>query len=548
MLIMGLGTLGGGIASAKWFLSHGAKVTVTDLRTERELKSSIGEFHLSKKKVVGKGVMTRHNTRGKTVRFVLGRHRAEDFKENDIIVVNPAVPRESPYLAIAKKAGKTIVNDAKIFFDAVPNPIIAVTGTRGKTTTTNWIAHFLKSRHKNSIAGGNSSRVALLSVIGKLSSGGGSAFDGKDKKTPVVLELSSWQLELLDEARRGPDVAVITNIFPDHLNRYTNVRDYASAKANIFSRQTPSQKLILNLDNPWTKFFLSKRPKSEKYFISFKKLPTGRNGLCVLPAIPSRHEAIKNMGIGASKGGTEKVLCYSIAPQEEIAFVYRGKTRQVFSSKMVRKIKTLGEHNMYNFLAAALAAHLMGISWGAIEKRVETLPQIPLRQEVILRGKNLLVVNDSAGTSPDATIAAIRRFKNQGNIILITGGTDKNLEFKGLAREIQESIAPEHLFLLDGSATKKLISELKRVRYFKNTKPRLFESLQEIMQSLRNMNLVRIYENAVVLFSPGAASFEKFKNEFDRGEQFNTLIKRYGSELAGGLTFLRLSGSKEHWR
>lgn len=522
---MGLGTLGGGVASAKWFISQGAKVTITDLRSKTELQEPVRELHNFIKSVLhSKGAMLPHST-SNALEFVLGKHREKDFKGSDIIVVNPAVPRESKYLVIARKTGKKIVNDARIFFDTVPNPIVAVTGTRGKTTTTNWIAHFLKAKYPKAMHGGNSSKTALLLLADKLT----------DKKTPAVVELSSWQLELLDKTSRGPDVAVITNIFPDHLNRYRNVRDYASAKANIFSKQTAAQKLILNFDNPWTKFFLSKKSKSEIYFISLKGLPAGHNGLCSFPVILNQHRAIKNLEgeeilprrgrISMTRSGTKEVLCYSIAPEREIAFVLNGKKQKVFSADMVGRIEMLGEHNMYNFLASALAVRLMGVSWAAIEKRVSTLPQIALREEIILRRKNIIVVNDSAGTSPDATIAAIRRFAKQGSVVLITGGTDKNLEFKPLAREIKKTLKPEQVFFLNGSATKKLIKELRALKYFSKTGPKIFEGLPEIIKGIRNKVSGIGEGKTVVLFSPGAASFEKFKNEFDRGEKFNITIK-----------------------
>ncbi len=495
VLIMGLGTLGGGIASAKWFVSHGAKVTVTDLRTEKELKSSLAELGYFKKQGVRRGTMTRHSTHGKIVEFVLGKHRGEDFKNNDIVVVNPAVPRESKYLAIARKAGKTIVNDAKIFFDLVQNPVVAVTGTRGKTTTANWVAYFLKSKYPSTTAGGNSSETALLSLIGKL----------RNKKVPAVVELSSWQLELLDKASRGPDIAIITNIYPDHLNRYKNIRDYASAKANIFSRQTSSQKLILNFDNAWTRFFLSKKPKAGVLFFSSKPLPKSKEGIFV-----SRDQVILRV---------------------------REREKTVLDEKEFEMLRTKGEHNIQNFLAAALAASLAGVSIAAIRKRLKILPDIQYREETVLKKKDLLVVNDSAGTSPDAVIAAIRRFRNQGNLILITGGTDKNLDFKPLAREIKRTLKPDQVWFLNGSATKKLISELKKLKYFLGGHPMVYEDLQEIIRRIRNNELgIKKTESTihnsrfVILFSPGAASFEKFKNEFDRGEKFNIYLKElFGS-------------------
>ena len=135
VLVMGLGLLGGGIATTKWLVKHGAKVTVTDLKSRADLSSSI--------KALGSAA--------KKIKLVLGKHNESDFKNNQIIVVNPAVPKESPYLKIAREAGAILENEASLFFRFCKNPIIGVTGTRGKTTTANWILHFLKQKFPNSV-------------------------------------------------------------------------------------------------------------------------------------------------------------------------------------------------------------------------------------------------------------------------------------------------------------------------------------------------------------------------------------------------------------
>ncbi len=471
VLIMGLGTLGGGSATAKWFVKRGARVIVTDRRKRGLLTDSIRKLGRA----------------AKNMTFVLGEHRESDFKANDIIVVNPAVPKESKYLAVARKNKKILVNDARIFFDAVRNPIIAVTGTRGKTTTTNWIAHFLKSRDKSVVAGGNSSAIALLDLAEKL----------RSAKTPTIIELSSWQLEFLPGSKRAPDVAVITNLYPDHLNRYQNMKEYALAKANIFKGQKKDQALVLNDENPWTPFFLTLRRESRVYFFSRKPLPAGKKGIFL-------------------KGGS--------------SFYFRGNdaVQEVISGKMGRIVLAKGEHNVMNFMAAALAAHLSGVSWREIARSIKNLPAMPYREEVILRKSDLTVINDSAATSPEAVIAALRRFRNEHRFVLITGGTDKNLDFKPLAAEVKSIIEPASLFLLNGSATKKLLLELKKLNYFGGRKPPLFENLEDILKTIQNTDSkIPSAEKRILLFSPGAASFEKFKNEFDRGEKFNRLVRGF---------------------
>lgn len=439
VLVMGLGLLGGGVATTKWLVKKGAQVTVTDIKPYSVLKNSVRQLRPINQKI----------------KFVLGRHQLKDFRQNDIIVVNPGVPRESRFLSEAKKLGKIITNDARIFFDTVENPIIAVTGTRGKTTTVNWLVHFLRGYWPKAAVGGNSSDNPLLALIDKLS----------DKKTPVVVELSSWQLELLPGARFAPFIAIITNLFPDHLNRYHSMRDYALAKANIFRNQNKHQFLVLNKGNRWTNFFKKQKPQSRLYYFS---------------------DWLKIVG-----------------ERFDVDFY--------------------GRHNLENFLAAAGGAHLAGVPWSVIFKRLKTLPIIAYRQQKILQKHNLTIINDATATSPEAVTAALERFSCWGEIILLGGGTDKNLSFIDWARTVKRIVKPENLFLLNGSATKKMVGELKKIGYFRKFKPQVFDDLLLILKKIK---LIIRKAKFIVLFSPGAASFEKFKNEFDRGQKFNFLVKK----------------------
>ncbi|MAF79822.1 UDP-N-acetylmuramoyl-L-alanine--D-glutamate ligase [bacterium] len=354
-----------------------------------------------------------------------------------------------------------------MFFNLVKNPIIAVTGTRGKTTTTNWIAHFLKAKWPNVQIAGNTPDNPLLNAISSLE---------KDSKTPVVVELSSWQLEFLDRADRAPDIAVITNLYEDHMNRYSSMEEYAMAKANIFKNQTKEQTLILNKDNEWTKWSLEQKPKSKILYSSSAELTTG------------------------------------------------GITTGID-----------GEHNTENLRMAFVVANSMGISWKELGDLTSSLPSVRFRQQYIYENDKLLIVNDSASTSPDAGIAAIRWFPEEARrkhlpLFLIAGGTDKGLSYEKwaevLASEISRYRDAErlefHLFLLEGSATDKMEKALSKYRDVEMSK---YQDLETLVQDVKK----KIDEagGGIIVFSPGAASFEKFKNEFDRGEQFGALAKKY---------------------
>lgn len=243
VLIVGLGVLGGGVGVAKFFAQKGAEVTVTDLKNRDELKPSLEKlkkYHIS---------------------YVLGKHRQEDFKTCNLIVKNPAVPANSPYLAIAKKAGIPVEMEASLFFKLSPSKnIIGVTGTKGKTTTTLLIGQILKQAKLKTIIGGTPG-YSIIEQIGKVTPG-----------TWAVLELSSWQLESLKPVKISPHIGVLTNIFCDHLNRYKNFQDYVAVKKIIFQFQDNNDYFITPQNLEITKN-LAKTSKSKVVFFSDSQLP-----------------------------------------------------------------------------------------------------------------------------------------------------------------------------------------------------------------------------------------------------------------------------------
>jgi UDP-N-acetylmuramoylalanine--D-glutamate ligase len=461
VLIFGLGLLGGGIEAAKWFYKNGAKLIITDKKTKKELLTSIKKL----KKIKAK--------------YVLGKHRFEDIDYSDIVYFNPGVSYKSEWVSYAKEKEKEVVNDCYLFFKYAKENIIAITGTRGKTTTTTWIYELLrKFLGKKVLLGGNQPEKSLFKILDKIK-----------EDTISVLEISSFQLEFYEKNLKAPKIAIITNIYNDHLNRYSDFKEYAEVKAKIFQNQTEEDFLILNLDNDWANFFLSLKPKSQVYFVSLKKKP--KKGIYI---------------------------------KDEKVFIRDERESQIFPIKKFKEI--YGEHNLYNLLFAILTVYLYLKSKNIknpqdnikkLKNFILNLKTPEFRQQIIYKDKNLMIVNDSAATSPDATINAIERFKKYKNLILITGGTDKNLDFKDLAKKIKKEIKPENLILLNGSATKKLIEELRKIKY-----PLIEEN---IFEDLRGA-VKRVFHNTgLILFSPASASFEKFKNEFDRGKKFNKIIK-----------------------
>jgi UDP-N-acetylmuramoylalanine--D-glutamate ligase len=387
IIIMGLGVFGGGVASAKFCIKHGAKVLVTDLRDEKALSRSLKQFTAKERE---------------SVTFVLGKHHKSDFKKADIVMVNPGVPRTSEFLKIAKEHGAVFENDASLFMRFAQLPTIGVTGTRGKTTTVNWITQLLSPHLGAMEAIGNSSSNPLLREL------------SKERAKPLhVAEFSSWQLELLPQSRHAPHIAIITNIYPDHLNRYRGIKDYATAKANIFKHQAKEDFLILNYTSDWRDFYLSKKLKAQVYFFSLKKLPKKARGVFL--------------------DGTS------------VVFQENGSQTTLLSVRAFEK--KWGAHNLANLLAALLAIKLFNPTINITQKQIGILTEIPYRQQTIYQDHTLRIVNDSTATSPDGLIAAIKRFQGSRTTFIV-GGTRKDVSFDEAARVIKKSIPPHNLILL----------------------------------------------------------------------------------------------------
>lgn len=451
VLLVGLGILGGGFSMAKYLISEGAKLTITDLRDKKTLDPMI------KKLPSG-------------IKYTLGVHKESDFEKANIIIFNPAVPFTSPWVKLAKKLKKDFYNDYTFFLKNLeeinPNAlIIGITGTRGKTTTAMWANHLIPG----SVLGGNIPEKNLLKIMAK--------------KTEVfVLELSSFQLEYASARTKSPNISALTNLYVDHLNRYKTFEKYRDVKFNIFKNQTKNDVLILNKDEKITKEIQEKKPKAQLFYISQKALAKSLNGLYF--------------------------------ENDEIIYQFEGKR------VLATKFKGLAPHEKSNLLTAMLIAHLVGVDGKDINSLLKDLPTPIFRQQLVLNNQNYKIINDSAGTSPEATVAAIEKFKNDKNFVLVTGGTNKDLDFRILSKKIASDVRPQNLFLLEGSGTELLLKYLRKYPMFKEAVP--YQNLEDIIDIISQE-----YSKATIVFSPGCASFEKFKNEFDRGEKFNKLVKKY---------------------
>ncbi|MBA3471062.1 MAG: UDP-N-acetylmuramoyl-L-alanine--D-glutamate ligase [Herpetosiphonaceae bacterium] len=312
---MGLGVHGGGLGVTRFLVEQGARVTVTDLRSAELLQSSLAALADT------------------DVQFVLGEHRDEDFTSADIVIRNPGVPRESRYLQLARAAGATVEMEMTLFFRLCPAPIIGITGTKGKTTTTLLTGAMLREEWPETVVAGNL-RISALEQLPAIAA-----------QTPVVLELSSWQLEGLDEAGLSPQYAAITNLSPDHLDRYSSLEDYGAAKQAIFRHQRPDDVLVLPADDPIVSPWARHAPGRVIFFSAEDDWPLG---------------------------------CLH------------------------------GEHNARNIAAAAALARAYGASETAIHAAIATFPGVEHRMELVRELAGVRFINDTAATTPTAAAAALR--------------------------------------------------------------------------------------------------------------------------------------------
>ncbi len=419
VLIMGLGLHGGGGGAARFFVEAGAKVTVTDLRSVKELASSLKALQ------------------GLPIQYVLGKHRIADFTKTDLVIQNPGVSDASPYLKAARKAGVVVDTDVGVFAACCPAPIIAITGTKGKSTTATLIAECLQKKFQDAVLAGNI-RTSVLSVLRKIK-----------PTTKVVLELSSWQLEGLARKKLSPHIALITNIFPEHLNRYPNFAAYVRAKGLITKFQSAGDHLFIR-----------------------------------------RGDALVQKAVAGTA-----------------AQVHYWSDR----AALPPRLRVLGEHNRSNLRAAQAVARRLGVPKSMIWAVFRNFRGLEGRLEIVRRLNGITYINDTTATMPEAAIAAIGAMPKPP--IVITGGTDKRLDYRGLARVLYAQA--KAVVFLAGSATEKL------KRAFGRGAPET-RSLADAVRIARRF----AQPGDTVLFTPGAASFELFANEFDRGEKFVEAVKK----------------------
>lgn len=387
-------------------------------------------------------------------------------EQNDIIVRTPGMNFLCEKLLKAQKNGAIITSEMEIFFDLCPCTIIGVTGSDGKTTVSTLIYEMLNSQGIKTHLGGNIG-FPLLPRLPQI-----------EKDDVAVVELSSFQLISM---RKSPDIAVVTNISPNHLDVHKNMEEYINAKRQIILHQNAFSKAVLNFDNPETKAMKDITRAQTLFFSISNKLDTGV-------------WEDENENIIISNHGIDKIIMNA------------------------SDIKIPGTHNVENYLAA-IGAVSEFVSFENIKKVAKSFNGVEHRIEFVKKVNDVTYYNDSIASTPNRTVKGILSLFDK-KIILIAGGYDKNLPFELFAQEIVKKVS---ILILLGKTSDKIEKSIKNLKCYNGDNPQIIKtnSMEKAVETAYKISK----PGDIVALSPACASFDLYKNFEDRGNHFKSLVK-----------------------
>ncbi len=463
----GFGILGRGLNVVKFLLKNNARVLVTDSKPEATFKNQILELE---------NWMNENNISRDNLTFVLGEHQIKDFIECDYVISASGVPKDNIYLKEAKNKNIPVYQESSLFLKIVKDfnldlkedekiKIVTITGTRGKTTTTQLIYKILKDNLKDREVhlSGNIQGISTIELLEKVKA-----------KDVVVMETDSWLAQGFEDIRFGPSVAVFTNLMRDHMNYYNgDMSDYFSDKAKTFLYQDEKSVLIANQE-------------LQKYL----------------------KDLLQPQYVDIFKNSKNKKIFLN---QEDVE-----KDKNIFESDLQ------GDHNrLYISLAVKVALEFV-IDLDLIKDSIKNFKGVTGRLEFIKEINGVKYYNDTTATTGEAAVAALDSFKNN-KIILITGGRDKELDIENYTNKLIEykkiNKIKKIIFLSDETTTgtKKVLEKMSEENFNEYI---LAKNLAEAVKEAKT----DVEAGEVILFSPGFASFGMFLNEYDRGEKFLELI------------------------
>lgn len=420
---------------------YGAAVTATDEKPESEL------------------AVTADKLRNRGVKLELGGNLPDLYREQDLVVVSPGVPSNLPLLVNARKAGIPVWSEIEVAWRFLRGKLVAITGSNGKTTTTALTGHILKAAGLETFVGGNIG-TPLLSLV-----------ESSTDSSVTVAELSSFQLENVEAFR--PEIGVLLNLTPDHLDRYDSFEEYAAAKMRLFANQLDRDSAILNADDSQ----VTKRMPSRQKVFWFSRQKRVASGAFL------RHGEI----------------------------IFRRDGEEVALAKR-EDILLHGQHNVENVLAACAAAYLAGADPASIANGVKTFRGVEHRLEFVAELNGVEFFNDSKATNVDAALKAIEAFP--GPLIVILGGKDKGSPYTPLIEPLRQRARAA---ILIGAAAEKIAADFRdAVRYVH----------AETLDRAVRLAISAAEPGDTVLLAPACSSFDQFENYEHRGRTFKQLVRR----------------------
>ena len=504
VLIWGLGLNKGGVGMVAYFAKRGHKVRITDLRTQEQLKPSLEQI---------KDLIKKYN-----IELILGEHRDEDFKWADIVVRNPAIPPRSRFIEIAKRHGAQVIMEMALFFKEFKGITVGITGTKGKSTTTKLVYEVVRSdpriaAHHLPFLAGNIGESAVKYLTPKYNK----------PSSIAVLELSSYQLSVMKDFKQSPHIGVLTNIYPDHLNWHGSLTHYVNSKLQIFRNQTSKDYAIFSLSTQ----FLEKVLKAAK-------------NSC-------------KIGVVLSKKELSQLSSTLLQQLEDVVYWYKNSIYSLKKGAVVKNVKISpalrGVHNKQNILLAVAATVFTDLkaSPSTVKKVLANFEGLYGRQQFVASINGVDFYNDTAGTHERSVYYAAQRFAKEYNyqttvkkgaqktrrqplrpaVIFIMGGVDKGFDYTQLIEEIKDKVAG--IVLFEGDASKKIKQAAQKMGiptwgYYSTMKEAVHKAYKEARKLLQGKTASKSAARAAVVLSPGAASFNMFLNEWDRGKQFEEAV------------------------
>jgi UDP-N-acetylmuramoylalanine--D-glutamate ligase len=461
-----LGAARQGLALARWLSLRGARVTLSDTRSDADLRlarQSLAEYPID---------------------WALGGHPLQLLDATDVLCLSGGVPLTLPIVAEATKRGIPLSNDSQIFMEVVPCKTIGITGSAGKTTTTTLVGNMAKLSYQNAEGRKQIEDTSDFRIPRSVYVGGNigdpliNYVDNMKADDIAILELSSFQLEQMTVS---PNVAAILNITPNHLDRHGTMEAYTAAKARILEFQSEGDAAVLGRDDKgaWS---LRSKVRGKLYTFSLDELEEGLNGAYL-------HDGLLNLRDGNAY----------------LPLILR------------EKISLRGDQNVSNVLAAFAIGHAAGFPLDAMLEAAEEFRGVPHRLELVRELRGVRWYNDSTATAPERSMAAIRAFDEP--IVLLLGGRDKDLPWEELMRPVGERV--DHVVLF-GEAVEKIENTARTLGLRENeSKLMRVNSLHEAV-----IKAAEIAESGdVVLLSPGGTSFDEFKDFAERGERFREWVQ-----------------------